>query len=89
MFGNLFDKVLVDDWRSAWKFYSLWIYLVIGMLPQLLELASSFGLAPSASIPGFFSDLLKWVAFLGAASRLIKQVGAVQGLPSDPSKRSV
>lgn len=32
-----FDRVLVADWRRAWKWYSVWVAAAIGAGPVLVE----------------------------------------------------
>lgn len=83
MFAQFLDKVLVDNWRSALRFYSLWFYAAIGLLPEIADLAVQFGVVASDSVavPEFFANLLRWIAFAGALSRLIKQVKPA--LPAD------
>lgn len=80
MVTQFFDKVLVDNWREAWKFYSLWAYAVVAALPQIAELAAQFGIlsADAGNVPESFASLLKWAAFFGALVRLLKQLKPAQ-----------
>lgn len=76
MFTQILDKVLVENWRQAWKFYSLWFYALLAALPELVALAAQYGIidATSADEPGFVAALIRWIAFAGAFSRIIKQL---------------
>lgn len=80
MITNSLDKVLVSDWRNAWKFLSLWFFFILGMSPDLFQLAVDFGLLKGEDVPAAFAKLVNYVAFIGAATRLIDQAAIAKGL---------
>lgn len=80
--NQIFDKFLVNDWRHALKFASLWIYLLVGLSPQIFELAVQFDLIATADIPALFQKIVNWGAFLGAVCRMIDQAAVMKGLTS-------
>lgn len=85
MVTQFLDKVLVENWRQAWKFYSMWFYALLAALPELVALAAQYGIidASSADTPAFVAALIRWIAFAGALSRIVKQLK-----PELPAKES-
>lgn len=73
---------LVDNWKSAWKMFSMYFFLILGLLPELFNLAVSSGLLQTEQAPALLSKIVMIVAFLGAASRLIKQRAVESGISS-------
>lgn len=74
---------LIDNWQQAWKFYSIQAMAVLMCLPTLYDLAVQYGLIDSKDPPAAFSNLIRIVAFIGAALRLIKQQTTVE--PQSPT----
>jgi hypothetical protein len=82
-FTKLADKVeagvnkigmdLTDDWRHFYKMYSVWFFAAIGAAPDLYNLALSTGFLTGASAPAALDQIIKGIAFVGAASRVLKQ----------------
>lgn len=64
---------LIDDWKKAYKLYSLWFFAIIGLVPDLFNLAVQYEIVSSTSAPAILSHAIKLIAFFGAASRLVKQ----------------
>lgn len=79
---KILDKVLVDDWRQFYKFISMWAALLVGLLPSILDLAVEFQIIdPSkGSMSEFSADLVRYLAFVVAVSRLIRQTAQGQNL---------
>lgn len=69
---ELAGKYLVENWTDGWKFASVWVYVVIGCAPELYNLALTYGMV-EGTLPEMFSKVVSMLAFLGAASRLLKQ----------------
>jgi len=70
---GLADKYLIEDWTSAWKFISMWIYAIIGAAPQLYNLAIQHNLYSADSVPLAIANFISLMAFLGSAGRVVKQ----------------
>lgn len=64
---------LIEEWKKAYKFYSIWFFVIIGALPELFNLAVQSGLIDSETAPQALSRLISLIAFAGAASRMIQQ----------------
>lgn len=74
---SFLQVVVIDDWRQAWRFFSLWFITIAGILQ------STWDLVPPdirASLP---AGTLKWVTIvllvLGGVGRLIKQINRTEG----------
>jgi hypothetical protein len=70
-----FGKVgleLVEDWHKLWKKYSFLVFVVMGAIPDLYNLAISTGFLTSASAPPLLDQFVKGVAFFGGATTMIK-----------------
>jgi hypothetical protein len=80
------DKHLVDEWRAAWKMYSLWFFATLALIPDLYNLALSSGLLEGTSAPVLVTRAINAVAFLGAASRLIKQKAVIMAAEDAAAK---
>lgn len=70
---NLATKYLVDDWVSAWKFASVWMFVLIGCAPELYNLSIQYNLVEAGAVPELFSKAVSMMAFVGAASRVVRQ----------------
>lgn len=70
---NLAAKYLVDDWASAWKFASVWMFVLIACAPELYNLSIQYNLVEAGTVPELFSKAISMMAFVGAASRVVKQ----------------
>lgn len=76
MVTQFLDKVLVENWRQAWKFYTIWFYALLAALPEIVALAAQHGIIDPAQgdVPSLVTKLIQWIAFAGAMSRIIKQL---------------
>lgn len=63
----------IDDWKKAYTLYSMWFFVLLGMAPDIFNLAVSMNVIDSASAPAILSRLINLIAFLGAVTRLLKQ----------------
>jgi len=83
IFSTLGDKIeaglnkigleLVSEWRHWYKLYSVWVFALMGVAPDLYNLAIQTGYLASAITPPALTHILNAIAFFGAASRLVKQ----------------
>lgn len=73
MVAEFFNKYLVNDWKRAWKWFSMWAFVIIGFSPELYALAVQYKLISAGNLPLIFERLVQWVGFLGAVSRMIDQ----------------
>jgi hypothetical protein len=64
---------LIDDWHKAYSFYSVWFFAILGVAPDLFNLAVQYGVITEASAPAMLSHAIKFIAFCGAASRVVSQ----------------
>lgn len=64
---------LITNWNKAYKLYSIWFFAVLGLAPDIFNLAVQMGVIDSTSAPAILTRLINTVAFLGAVTRLVKQ----------------
>jgi len=73
------DKILVDNWRKAWTWLSIWGYAIIIAAPEIFqlftELVSQFDgtTANHVYLPESFTVFLRTVGTLGLITRMIRQ----------------
>lgn len=70
---NKIGLELADDWRKFYTMYSVWFFAILGAAPDLYNLAVTSGLLTSTTTPPLLAHIINIIAFVGAASRLIKQ----------------
>ncbi len=63
----------VDEVRVWYKMYSVWFFAILGILPDLYNLAVDNHLLDGGNAPAFLARAINVIAFAGAASRLVKQ----------------
>jgi len=72
-----FKLELVAEWRKFYATYSFWFFVILGGLPDFYDLVVSSGmldaLGGTSVVPPFLTNSIKTIAFLGAATRFIKQ----------------
>lgn len=61
---------LVAEWKSFWKMISVWIFAVIGVIPQAMVVLTP---ALTSQLPQWFLNALSIAAFLGIVGRLVQQ----------------
>lgn len=64
---------LIGDWKQAWKYYSVWIYVFIGALPDIFDLAVKMDLLGGEGTPDALNYCIKLFSFAGVVMRLVKQ----------------
>ena len=80
-FIDTLDKFLVENWRSAPKWLSMWIMLLVGLAPQLYDLAVQFQMLDGGTpLPTVFTKALHLIGFAGAVFRLVDQAAITKGL---------
>lgn len=68
-----FKITLVDEAKQFYKLYSIWFFAILGLMPDLYNLAVANQLVDGGSAPAFLARIINVVAFTGAAMRLVKQ----------------
>lgn len=68
-----FEIGLIDDAKKFYKLYSIWFFALLGLAPDLYNLAVSYHMLDGATAPALLSRIINVVAFVGAAARLVQQ----------------
>lgn len=79
------NKLLIAQWRHAWKLASVWVFLVIGVFPDIYNAVIAAGLHDE--LPESAKYCLRVLAILGIALRLINQQAVSQHLVKDDDQR--
>ena len=61
---------LVDNWKSAWRWFSMWAFVIAGAM------AGAGALMPAelkSALPDQWVGIISAVSFAGAVLRLVKQ----------------
>jgi len=72
---------LIENWNQWYKMISMYAIIVLGLLPDIWNLAISFGLLEAAAAPKQLAYTINLVAFIGAVGRLVKQKALEQTPP--------
>ncbi len=64
---------LIDNWQSVWKMYSVWALVILGMLPEIVDVLVQYGLVPGGETSGALSKLAKGVMVAGIVLRMGQQ----------------
>lgn len=64
---------LIEDWKRAWKLYSVWAFALILAAPDLYDAAVRFGLFDADDTPGPLKFAIRALALAGFVVRLIQQ----------------
>ncbi len=64
---------LVDDWKQAYKYFSVWFFTILTALPQIYQILVSYGLISSEAAPTALVNTISVIAALGALARVLKQ----------------
>jgi len=70
---NKIKDFFITEWNKFYKLYSVWFFAIIAILPEIHALALEYSIMNGDAIDGNLNNAIKTLAFLGAASRLIKQ----------------
>ena len=72
--GYLMLKItLIDNWKTSYKFYTMWILSFITMFPQIWNQLVEAGVISSASLPKEFTVVMTSLGAIGMAVRIMKQ----------------
>lgn len=88
-----FKITLVDEAKQFYKLYSIWFFAILGLMPDLYNLAVDNHLVDGGNAPAFLARVINIVAFAGAAMRLVKQkvvaeqVAQEAAAPADPPQK--
>ena len=66
-------KILVDDWRDVWKYYSTWALAVLAVTPDIYNALLAADLLNTDDVPDYAAWAIRGVAILGIVSRFINQ----------------
>lgn len=80
-FWNKIEPCLVEDWKSAYKWVSFWIYVIIGVAASIPYALPSL----QAYVP---EDYLTILAVVGILARLIKQSEVKNLFTSSANKKA-
>jgi hypothetical protein len=72
--------MFVENWKESYKWLSMYAFVIIGLLPDIFNLAITTGVLEAESAPATLNYTIKVVAFLGAVGRLVKQTADAQKL---------
>lgn len=62
---------LIDDWAKVWKLWSVWALVILGMLPEIMDVLVQYGFA--SNDPSSMNKLMKLLMVLGVFLRMISQ----------------
>lgn len=64
---------LIANWNKAYKLYSMWFFVILGLAPDIFNMAVQMGVIDSTGAPAILTRIINTIAFLGAVTRLVKQ----------------
>jgi hypothetical protein len=64
---------LIENWKTFYKMYSMWAFVILGLTPDLYNLAVQYHMVDGSSAPAALAGMINTLAFAGAALRLVKQ----------------
>jgi hypothetical protein len=64
---------IIENWRHAWRYYSVWAMAVLVALPDLYNALLAAGLLEAEAMPPLASWSIRIVAIVGLVVRFIKQ----------------
>lgn len=74
LLGNKMLKLtLIENWKDAYRFYTIWIYSFIIGFPSLWNELVAAGVIQSDTLPPEFKAALAVIGTVGIASRIVKQ----------------
>lgn len=83
------EKFLVENYKDAPKWLSMWILVLIGCAPELYDLAVQYKmLEGGAPLPAVFAKAINMIGFIGAATRIINQAAIAKGLVGLVTKKA-
>lgn len=66
-------KHIIENWRQGLKFYSVWIFALIALLPDAYSAVVSLGLFEGVDAGSTERLIARGLAVVGIGSRFIKQ----------------
>lgn len=73
-------SVIIPDWRSAWRYWSVRMYAALLVMPEVWSAAVAAGLVDGS--PDVLVNAMRLTALVGLASRLV-----AQRMPADAAPR--
>ena len=64
---------MVDGYKKFYAMWSMWAFALLGLAPQLFNMAIEFNILTSEQAPELLARAINYIAFFGAVSRLVKQ----------------
>ncbi len=64
---------LIDDAKQWYTLYSMWVFVLIGLAPDIYNLAVQYNLVTGDNAPAALARMINMLAFAGAVARLVKQ----------------
>jgi hypothetical protein len=64
---------LIENWSSVWRYWSVWAMVILGMLPEIVDVLVQYQLVPAADTTGALSKLAKAVMVGGILLRMVQQ----------------
>lgn len=71
-FGK-FKLELIAEWKQAWRMYSVWAMVIMGMLPDIYNELVASGIFEGTEVDHLFGRIAKLVALIGVMTRVLKQ----------------
>ena len=68
---------LIENWKHSWKLASVQVYVLIGAMPDIYNAVAALGWIDQ--LPGAAMWVVRGMAAMGIAARVIKQQGKVVG----------
>ncbi|HEY4529368.1 MAG TPA: hypothetical protein VIG97_03415 [Luteimonas sp.] len=73
-------KVLIDDWRQVWRYYSTWALALLALAPDIYTALVSLNLLGGDAMPAAAAWLVRGLAIAGVLARFVNQ-SKPRGLP--------
>lgn len=64
---------LIDGWHRFYTMYSMWAFVLLGIAPDVYNLAVQYNLVTGGNAPAALARMINMMAFAGAVARLVKQ----------------
>lgn len=79
---------LVNGWKKAYAMWSVWFMVLMGAMPEIYNAAMASGLFEGEGVPQQLGYIMKVLAFLGIASRLVKQQSVAAAAAADAARKA-
>lgn len=64
---------LIENWRQAWRYYSVWAFAALAALPDLYNALLAAGLMDADAMPPVATWSVRIVAIAGIVLRFVRQ----------------